>query len=202
MQRKQADPDWLNATIALADLAEFLGVSQSAVMKWGREAGMPKGGIKGRYPLRDCVMWRINRAEAAAAGESKDIMEERRKLIVSQRQRQDLENAKFRQELFDAEAVKSVFRRALATVATQLDGLAPRITPRLLTVNDPAQMQRILFDECRNIRNAAADALKDQLIVDARDADSDGPAEEERGGVGRRKPRTAARKSRAGAVED
>lgn len=202
MKRKDADPNWPTVTISLPDLAAFLGVSESAVMKWGREGGMPRGSIKGRYPLRDCIRWHLDRTKASAQDESKDIIEERRKLIVSQRQHQDLENAKLRGELFDAEMVKSVFRQVLATVATQLDGIAPRVTPRLITLSDPGQMQRVLFDECRAVRNATAAALEALAGADAGDADPEDPAPQKRRRVGRRQPRAATGQPGTGPVAD
>jgi phage terminase Nu1 subunit (DNA packaging protein) len=204
MDRTPADIDLATATVTIAQLGELLGVGDAAVMKYAREGGMPKGERKGRYPLKACIQWALARAKARAeeVDESKDIIEERRKLIVEQRKGQELENRKKRDELVDVEAVRSVFNQMMAAVATQIDGLAARVTPRVVQLRDPAQVQRLLFDECRIIRAAAARSIECMAASRVVREDPEPAPQEERRRVGRRPPRAAPRQPGAGSVED
>lgn len=204
MQRTPKDLDLEKATVTVGQLADMLGVGEAAVMKYAREGGMPKGHRRGRYPLKACVQWALARERAAAAAkdEDGDLIEERRRLIVEQRKAQELENAKTRGELISAETVGACMQSMAAIVATQLDGLAARVTPQVLQLRDSAKIQRLIFDECRGIRSAAARALAAYSEDLGREPDPEPAPEEERGGVGGRKPRAAARRARAGAVED
>jgi phage terminase Nu1 subunit (DNA packaging protein) len=204
VNRAAPDIDMDTASVTVPQLAELLGVGSSAIMKYAREAGLPRGERKGRYPLKACIQWALARAKSRAeeVDESKDIIEERRKLIVEQRKAQELANAETRGELLAAGLVGTTMNQMLSLVATQLDGLAARVTPRVVQLRDPAQVQRVLFDECRLIRNAAARAVEDFGSGLGRLPDPEPAPQEERRRVGRRAPRAAPRQPGAGAVED
>lgn len=202
MKRREAEPDWDRMTVSLAGLAKIFRVSESMVMKYARESQMPKGTEKGRYPLLASLWWREDRAAAAhaAEAESKDIVEERRKLIVSQRQHQELENAKMREEMLDASLVDTVIQQVGALIATQLDGLAPRLAPRLVLLQDQAAIQKMLYDECREIRTNASRAVSRYAATFAAGEDPPAPTQKKRRRVGRRKPDPAPGQSGAGPV--
>ena len=200
MKRLEAALDWDRMLVTLPELSKIFRVSESMVMKYARESDMPKGSTKGRYPLLACLWWREDRLAKSVDSESKDILEERRKLIVSQRIGQELENAKTREELLDSDLVGTAIQHMGALIATQLDGLAPRLTPLLMQVRDPAQITRLITDECRTIRGAASGAVAHFASSLVAGDDSEASPPEKRRGVGRRQPDPTAGQPGAGAV--
>jgi phage terminase Nu1 subunit (DNA packaging protein) len=141
--------------VGLEDLAELFGVSEPTIMRWARDEDLPRQ-AHGRYRLTDCVRWYAARHSNSGPAADGDLQDERRKLIVSQRQHQDLENAKMREELIDVNVVSTAFQEVGALIATQLDALAPRMAPQLVQLRDQGAIQRLLYDECRAIRANAS----------------------------------------------
>jgi len=135
---------------------EVFGVSRDMIMKYVSEHGMPKAG-RGTYELLDCFNWYSNRLKLAAdGGENGDIAEEKLKLVRAQRQRVELENKKKRSELLEAEFVGTVYNKAATTYASQLDGLGARLASVVAGMDDPGEIQRVIFNECRAIRESTA----------------------------------------------
>lgn len=200
--RNPTDPDHDTLTVTLPDLVKYLGVSKDMVMKYAREGGMPKGEAKGRYPLRDCVLWKIRKLENKTGEDSHDIAEERRKLIMAQRVGQELNNSKTRGELLDADLVASTMQQMAALFTTQLDGLAARVAPQLSQMRDPGEIAKVIFDECRAVRRSASGAVASFAGELAGGEDPEPAPEAKRGRVGRRKPDLAPGLPGAGAVAD
>lgn len=140
------------------ELANMLRVSPATIMRWAREEGMPRQS-HGRYPLVPVIQWYADRHHGNANRASSELEEERRKLITSQRIGQDLANQKVRGELIDAALVQTAIQHMGALIATQLDGLAPRVSSQLSQLRDPVAIARVLSDECRSIRQAASQAV-------------------------------------------
>lgn len=151
----------LGAIVAGVDqLAAIFGCSKANVMALSREHAMPRRS-HGRYPLVECFTWYLEWLRTRSSRDSAEVAESRLRLYDVQRQRGELDLAQRRGELLDAELVASVIQAILAAIATQMDGLGPRMAGALATIDDPASIQRKLFDECRNIRrNCAAEVLK------------------------------------------
>jgi DNA-binding transcriptional MerR regulator len=139
-------------------LAELFGVQKNTVLHWAREAGMPRIG-RGRYSLKDCVHWHNDKLRNAIEGGS-DITEERRRLISAQRQRHEIEAARLRGELIDAEEVGTCLNELAVIFSTQLDGLGAKSAPALRNIADTAEIRRILLDETRSIRRTTSAAVQ------------------------------------------
>ncbi len=197
---KQPDPATI--TVPVGVIAAMFGISDSAIMKAVREAGMPAPVRKGAYPLVECVRWRLDVIAKKSEGETTDVQEARRKLYDTQREKHNLEMSQMRAELLVAEEVDMAIQRLMSIMATQLDALGPRTAARLAMLSDPAKIAKELLGECRNIRRAAADAVTAFAVDLDRPEDPDPAPRKGRGGVGGRQPRTAARQSGAGAVAD
>lgn len=181
-------------------LAELLGCSPDMVRKYVNDFGMPRQG-KGKYLLGECVQWYINRLRLRADGaETSDIAEEKLKLVRAQRHRVELENKKRRGELLDAELVATVLNQSASVYASQLDGMGARLAALLSGMTDPGEIQRVLFDECRSIRESAAAVFIDLANEDDHRGDTAPAKTKKRRAVGRRKPSPAKRKPRARAV--
>jgi len=174
----------VNCYISSPALAELFGVTPDMVRRYVNDYGMPRVS-NGKYLLGECVQWYINRLRlAAAGGESNDVAQEKLRLIRAQRHRVEIENKKSRSELIDHELVANVLNQMGSTFSTQLDSLAPRVASVLSAIDDPGEIQRVLFDECRAIRATTATAATD-IAVSYDDSDNNtAAAGEGRGPVG------------------
>lgn len=139
-------------------LSELFGVKKGTVLHYAREAGMPRI-ARGRYKLVDCIRWYIEKQRLLMEG-GDDLSDERRKLVRAQRQRHEIEAARLRGELIDAETVGTTLNELGVIFSTQLDGLAPRVAPKLLNQNDVGEIRRMVFDECRHVRRSTSAAIQ------------------------------------------
>lgn len=190
-----------NLYVTGAELAEIFGVSTMAVTKWV-QAGMPKES-RSRYNLAECVQWKLRELTDKAGPANKDTSDERTELVKAQTRKLELESAKLSGDLVAVDTVRRVVNQVAVIASSQLDGLAARVAGTVAELNEPATIQQVIFDECRSIRASIADSIRDYATADAV-AGSGGhrraTTKKKRGAVGRRKPDTAARKPRAGAV--
>ena len=174
----------LNCYISAPALAELFGVTPDMVRRYVNDYGMPRVS-NGKYLLGECVQWYINRLRlAATGGENGDVAQEKLKLIRAQRHRVEIENKKNRSQLIEHEAVANVLNQMGSIFSTQLDSLAPRMASILSSIDDPGEIQRVLFDECRGIRATTATATTDLAIAYDDGDDSTAAAGEGRGQVG------------------
>lgn len=174
----------INCYISAPALAELFGVTPDMVRRYVNDYGMPRVS-NGKYLLGECVQWYINRLRlAAAGGENNDVAQEKLRLIRAQRHRVEIENKKSRAELLERDAVGNAFNQMGSIFSTQLDGLAPRMASILAGMDDPGEIQRVLFNECRGIRSTTAAACTDLAVT--YDAGDDNPAAtgEGRGAMG------------------
>lgn len=121
---------------------------------------MPKL-AKNKYDLVGCVQWYVQHlvGKGDSADESMEV--ERRLLVRAQRRRHELEIAKRRGELIDAETVGQVINELAVIFVTQLEGMGARVAQQVATMSDPGAIQRVLTDECRGIRQATAARVAD-----------------------------------------
>jgi NAD(P)H-nitrite reductase large subunit len=114
---------------------------------------MPRSPEKGRYPFRECVLWRV--ARLTESGDPNGIAEERRQLIHAQRIGQELHNAKTRAGVLDADLVVQVMGHLESLIAARLDELV-ELAPELAHHRDPVTINRLLFAACRTARERMA----------------------------------------------
>ncbi|MCO5759966.1 MAG: terminase small subunit [Chromatiaceae bacterium] len=158
--------------------------------------GLPKA-APGEYDVAAVVQWLLNRSATDARETIRDI---KYRLIEEKVEAQRLENAQSRRELLPVEEVQHMIQAAAVAVATQLDGLTPRVVHELAAIVDvPApRIQEILFRECRSIRENIATAWEAYSPPDQDGGeDSPTPAEPARRRVGRPRKVSAARSARA-----
>lgn len=170
--------------ISAEALAELFGVTAHMVRRYVNDHGMPRAG-RGQYLLGDCVKWYIGRIRVAAEnGEHGDISEEKLKLVRAQRHRVELDNKKVRGELIDHDTVAGAFNQMGSVFASQLDSVGARMAGILSGITDPGEIQRILFDECRAIRDTTAAVITDLAVTYDDRADNTAATGEGRGEVG------------------
>lgn len=137
-------------------VARLFGVTVMTVSNWVDE-GMPKS-VRGQYDADACVQWyraRMDRkhAERDAAGDAKE------QLTRAQVERTQLEVQQLRGELVEATEFQRVVNQAATVIASQLDGLGPRVAGELAGMTDVAAIQSVIFRETRAIRSSIADAV-------------------------------------------
>jgi len=161
----------LSRTMTGAGFAKFCGVDPATVTLWCK-SGLPHegggaSGVKLKIDLREAVPWVVrNRTEQPGS--------ERDRLAKEQADKFAIDNAVKRGELIKAQQVEDVLAAALATLASQLDGLPGRMATPLASLDDPATVRARLLDETRRIRAAYADQFA-KLGDAVRDPDSDEP---------------------------
>lgn len=144
-------------TICLGDAAKLFGVSKMSISNWVGE-GMPRSD-HGRYPLVECVRWRLGKLAELAGSGSDGLTAKREQLLDEQIVAQRMENEVHAAELLVADEVQTDVLAFAAAVASALDALPARAAARLATMGDPAAIQAYLRQECNIARQAAADGL-------------------------------------------
>lgn len=173
--KKSADPSPLPEYIRSTDLAFMFDVTPRRIERMVSEDGMPKSS-RGSYNLVECVRWYVNfwRDKSSNTGDAKN--EKRLNLIEAQTEKTIVETEKLREKLLPIEEVAHTLNAIAVIVATQLDGLGPRMANTLSGIDEPAEIQRALFNECRTIRENIADQIEDLATIENVGLDSSAAA--------------------------
>ena len=145
--------------LTVTGVALLLRYSENTVMTYARESGLPRHG-KNRYPLMGVIHWHMDRQLAKTAGEGTDLADERKKLVVAQRQKAETENAIKKGELIEAEVVSSLLNEMSVIFARELEGTPARLAQSMALCDDPTIIQKTLNDEIRSIRSRASQAVE------------------------------------------
>lgn len=203
-------------TVSAEELADVVEVDRRTIYRHAAQEGLPRV-RRGEYPLVECVQYYVRKLKVAAEmrqgnGAGDQAAEaDRRRLVVAQAEKYELENRATRGELIEAELVGQVLTTIGSIVSTQVDALGPRTAARLSAMTDPAEIILYLRDECATIREAVADELErladsvtdagpDEATATGEINGGDDPAatEADGGGVGGRLPDHAAGVAGAG----
>lgn len=141
----------------MADIAAIFGVADRTIQRLVKE-GLPQIG-HGKYDVRQCVQWQFDRLREEAA--ERGTLNPRDELAIAQRIRVELETEQLRGTLLPRDLVTRAFNQVAALVASQLDGLGPRLAGELADMHDPQQVQATLLREARATRAAIAQAMRD-----------------------------------------
>jgi hypothetical protein len=141
-----------------ATLAQIAGLGVRQVQRLVANGVLPKSG-RGRYALDAAVPALIRYYRQGAQG-SGALAEERLRHTVAQRKEIEQRTAKRSRELIPVDEVRTAFDTAMALIGGQLDGLGGRIANDMAAQSDPAICKKVIFDETRRIRTAAAAELE------------------------------------------
>ena len=192
-----ADP--VDTLLTTKQVASLFAISDRLVRIWVNQ-GMPQH-ARNKYRLSAIVQWRCEKLRRAT-DQTGTLAEEKHKLVKAQRDLKELEAAKQRSELLDAELVAQTITEMAGAFATQLDGLPARLAAKLAQIDDPSIAQSVLRDECQHVRRAASAAAAAIGSDVGSGEDSRPAAKKKRRRVGGRKPGASAGKPGARAVAD
>lgn len=180
---KLTDDDYHQVILTGDQLALMLDISREQVMRLVKFDGLPKR-ARGEYPLRECVEWYIHHLRDLNKAGGAQEKAKRMELIEAQKVRTQIANSIQLNELLPAGEVATVFNQVMSTVGSMLDGLAPRMAAQLAALDDPAKIQKVLFDECRDLRNTAATAVENIGLTYNSGDNTATTEDKERGSVG------------------
>jgi phage terminase Nu1 subunit (DNA packaging protein) len=172
-------------TVTAAELAELLEVDQRTVYRLAADEGLPRI-RRGEYPLFEAVTWYVRRLKTQAEVKARDpsIDEDRRRLLIAQAEKCELENEQTRGTLVSADLVAGVLNRIGSIVASELEAAGPRSAQLLAGMTDPAAVMLYRRDEAAGIRESISGEI-DAFAALVRDGEHRSTAtEEECGPVG------------------
>jgi phage terminase Nu1 subunit (DNA packaging protein) len=161
--------------ITTQQLAELSGLTPRQIQRLAAGRTIVKAG-RNRYDLRSVVPALIRYYRQGAEGDGDLAAENLRHRIASRREIEQRVEMKAR-DLIPAAEVHAAITTAMTLVSSQLDGLAGRIANQVAAEGDPAVCKKVIFDETRRIRTAAAaelDALAGSYISDEGDEATEG----------------------------
>ncbi len=162
-----------------SELAQILDVSRLTVTNWTNDHGMPlaekgKRGTRHQYDIGACFRWygewqvskvlRTNPDDGSGKGTVISLKAEEARLKKHQADKAEVEAQKAKGEVLLVDDVKDSLNDIAVSFGSQLDALGGRLSNELAAINDPAEVRKVLFEECRRIRGATADAL--ETLVD------------------------------------
>ncbi len=156
--------------------AELIGKDPRWISKL-IEDGMPiKGGGGRGVPVEIdsemAINWLIDQQLTKRIGDSDEDggagVDEEKLLKRTRRKKIELEIDAARKKVIPFDATEAVMLRIAAVFGTQLDTLASRTANEVATLDDPAEIHKKQFAECRRIRAATAEKLLSevQALVD------------------------------------
>ncbi|MEQ8257995.1 MAG: hypothetical protein RH980_18270 [Roseovarius confluentis] len=165
-------------------IAKLLMLTERRVQQLAKDGVIPKA-ERGRYELAPAVQAYIRFLQERVAGNagqvaSVDYHTEKARKIKAEADIAEIEAAKLRGEVVEADEVKRAWLVILGEVRAQLIGPVPtRIVARLIGVTEEAQIKSVVKDEISLAMAAAANADVEALFDDGcDDGDQRGGAED------------------------
>jgi hypothetical protein len=154
------DPELLRAVSRPVALA-VLRLSPDQFDRLTKAGVLRKAPRYGCHDLLGLVEDRLKLAEDENGADAGDITiaEAKRRFWAAKALSEELAAAKTSGELVPIVTVEELERECLATLAVQMDGLAPRLAAELAGLSDAAVVRRRLLTELRRVRAEAARRL-------------------------------------------
>ena len=177
-------------------IADMLGITDRHLRRLAEEGIVPKA-TRGRYPIKGCVQGYITYLQALRVSTDERSGEATR-LSKVRADTYELELQIKKQQLYKREVIDQALFKVCAQLTAMLDGTASRIASQL---GGGAALRKRLVEEFYEIRSQFAAGLREFSEHLRADGWNDRPTARRRARkVGKRKPRTTARKRRARSV--
>jgi len=144
--------------LTAAAISKLAGMTVRHFNRLVRGGLVPKA-KRGLYSLESTVPALITYYQQGREG-SGEMAAEKLRLTTAQRREVEQRTATRGRDLIPTDEARSAFDGAMALIASQLNGLGGRIAADVAANADPAICKKIIFDETRRIRSAAAAELK------------------------------------------
>jgi hypothetical protein len=151
-------PDEPLPPIRADHLARLAGIETRHLNRLVR-AGVVERAGRGRFDPEKAIPSIVNYYRQGREG-SGDAANEKLLLTVAQRKEIEQRTAIRARELVPLDSVSTAFDAAMVLVGAQLDGLGGRLASDMAVQSDPAICRKVIFDETRRIRAAAAAELE------------------------------------------
>jgi phage terminase Nu1 subunit (DNA packaging protein) len=145
-------------TVNGAKLAAIAGLGVRQFNRLVRAGHIPKA-KRGLYDTEAALAAIVTYYRQGKEGSS-HIAAEKLRLTISQRLEIEQRTQTRARELIPVTQVRAAFDTAMTLIGSQLDGLAGRIANDVAATSDPAICKKVIFDETRRIRTAAAAELE------------------------------------------
>lgn len=163
------------------ELGRLLNVTGRTVLRLHANGVLPREGK--RFDPFLCVPRYLDyiKHDREASG---DLAAAKLKLTDAQRRAVEHKNALAEKRVVEVAAVEFLLEKVGVLIGSQLDGLAGRVAGQVAAESDPATIRKVLFDESRRIRNAAARELEALAGARPHGEGAAGAAESDTGYVG------------------
>ena len=191
-------------TVPTEQVATFCNLTARRIQQLVKE-GMPQES-RGQFVFAAAIQLYIgyiqDKLKAHGSGTSnKEVKDSRSRYLEMQTESAELDLKLKQGKLLDVNDVQMVMNEVMQGFAYDLDGVAGRFAADLSAENDPANIQVMLFEEHRRIREAAADRIRSMGSGDELTIDPTATTKKISGRVGRRKQSATPRKRRKRPVE-
>lgn len=159
MDSKNANHIGPESPVSRINLALILGVSQETISRLLRD-GVFKQSIGKKYKLGEAVQ-AYNEYIAGGREVGNKAQDERRKLLIAQTEKINLEISEKRNELISFDHATQTLTEAMVIVSSQLEGLPGRVASKVLNIDNAAVARQIILKEIRRIRESAGRKLKE-----------------------------------------
>lgn len=151
-------------------LAWILGVTRQRVTQLKKD-GLPMI-ARGTYPLDGAVQWVVKywKQKNLNAGQAMDS--HRKRLLTAQALKAEIDNDVRLKQLIPSDIIASTLNQVGTILASQLDGLAPRLASELTNQTETAYVKKLISDETRQLRISIADLLDDLAVAESHSEDS------------------------------
>jgi hypothetical protein len=148
-------------SLPLLSTAEIAALAGMTVRHFNRlvRGGYVAKARRGFYAIDKAVPALIAYYSQGREG-SGEMAAEKLRLAGAQRREIEQRVAIRARDLIPADAARAAFEAAMALIGSQLDGLGGRIAADVAAQADPAICKKVIFDETRRIRAAAAAELE------------------------------------------
>ena len=139
-------------------LAQIAGLTLKHINRLAREGVLPKA-RRNLFDTEKALSALITYYRNGREGSGTQADEKLRHTIAQRIEIEQRTAIKARQ-LLPVNEVKTAFDTAMTLIGSQLDGVAGRLAADLAGLSDPALCKKVIFDETRRIRTAAAAELE------------------------------------------
>lgn len=185
-------------------LAELFDLTETRIQQLAKDNIIPKAG-RGKYEIIPCFQGYTKFLQEKLRGKDSDSVDskkEKGRLLKLQADEKEMKILTDKGLLLSIHDVKDMLSELISICAMGLESIPGRMATQLAGISEPAEIQKVLFEEIRTIRQSTASGIREFAGAEENIADPGGnngraPAKKS-GSVGGRKHGAPKRKRGAG----